>query len=338
MNEACFMDNKESSKSVFRRNVQILALFIVASFVITILIQFVVIPFITATPKTESFERASVVWEEKTYRVRVEDSYGTAFVLESKNEVDGNYVYYATAYHVVEQDSDKIEIKLGKDYQSAQYVGGNEQYDLAFFKVKQSGSYSYPSIATVSVAKEIMSIGNAYNQGFSVRSGIVSKTCHNDNGKLTYEIDCAISEGMSGCPVYDKSAGLVGMGISISPDKTSYVVPSSFIREEYERITKDILNPSVLYTVKNENGNVVLSLSTNELVYDGDAVYFTGVTVNGELLENTRITAVGGKTVNNLIDFIEHVMSYDNLTSYEYGASFKVNVNTTAGYKEIQIA
>lgn len=331
------MNNQETGKSVFRRNVRILTLFIVASFAITALIQFVVIPLITATPKTESFERASVAWEDKTTRVRVEDSYGTAFALESKNELDGNYVYYATAYHVVENDTTKLEVKIGKEYESAQYVGGNEQYDLAFFKVKQAGSFSYPSTASATSAKEIMVLGNAYNQGLSVRSGIVSKTCHNDGGKLAYEIDCAVSEGMSGCPVYDKSAGLVGMGISIGADKVSYVIPASFIREEFERMTREIVQPAIEYTVKNENGNIVLTLCNNEYVYDGGAVYFTGTTVSGEQLEAVKVMAVDGKGVDNLISLITHVMTYDNLTPYEYGASYKASMNTSAGYKEIEI-
>ena len=331
------MNNQDTNKSVFRRNLRLVALFIVASFAITALIQFVVIPLITATPKTESFEKASIAWEEKTFRVKAEDSYGTAFALESKSEEDGNYVYYVTAYHVVENDSDKIEIKLGKDYQQALYVGGNERYDLAFFKVKTTNYYSYPSVAQVSVAKEIMTIGNAFNQGLSVRDGIISKTCHNDNGKLTYEVDCAISQGMSGCPVYDKSANLVGMGISIGVDKTSYVIPASFIREEYERITAEVVKPDVAYSVKNENGNMVLTLCDNEFIYDGQAVYFDGVTVDGETLDYAKLISVDGKTVNTMIDFIEHVMSYDNLTSYEYGQSFKARVNTSEGYKEIKI-
>lgn len=332
------MNSQETNKSVFRRNLRLVALFIVASFAITALIQFVVIPIITATPKTESFEKASIAWEDKTFRVKANDAYGTAFALESKSEDGENYVYYVTAYHVIERDSSVIEIKTGKDYKSAQYVGGNEQYDLAFFKVKQSGVYySYPSIASVSLAKEIMTIGNAYNQGLSVRDGIISKTCHNDNGKLALEVDCAISQGMSGCPVYDKSANLVGMGISINEDKTSYVIPASFIRKEYERITAEVVKPEIEYTVKTENGNMVLTLCDNEFIYDGYSVYFTGITVDEEELEDVKINSVNGKPVNTMIDFIEYVISYNNLTSYEYGASFKVNVNTSNGYKEIKI-
>ncbi|HOM13131.1 MAG TPA: trypsin-like peptidase domain-containing protein [Rubrivivax sp.] len=155
-----------------------------------------------------------------------------------------------TNNHVVEGASD-IEVQLADGRQArAQLVGTDPETDLALLKITLQ---PLPVIAlgdmrALQVGDVVLAIGNPFNVGQTVTSGIVSALGRNRLGLSTFEnfiqTDAAINPGNSGgalvdaegrliginTAIYSRSGGSLGIGFAIPVDAASAVM-AALLRE-----------------------------------------------------------------------------------------------------------
>ena len=129
--------------------------------------------------------------------------------------------YLLTNNHVVEGASD-IDVQLADGRQvRARLVGTDPETDLALLQVQLQG---LPAIAlgdmrALQVGDVVLAIGNPFNVGQTVTSGIVSALGRNRLGLSTFEnfiqTDAAINPGNSGGALVDAEGRLVGINTAI---------------------------------------------------------------------------------------------------------------------------
>ncbi|MFT7771825.1 S1C family serine protease [Roseateles sp.] len=126
-----------------------------------------------------------------------------------------------TNNHVVEGASD-IEVRLSDGRQvEARLVGTDAETDLAVLKIELSGLPAIPlgDAANLQVGDAVLAIGNPFNVGQTVTSGIVSALGRSQLGINTFEnfiqTDAAINPGNSGGALVDADGRLVGINTAI---------------------------------------------------------------------------------------------------------------------------
>ena len=129
--------------------------------------------------------------------------------------------YLLTNNHVVEGASE-IEVQLVDGRQArAQLVGTDPETDLALLQIKLD---TLPVIAlgdvrALQVGDVVLAIGNPFNVGQTVTSGIVSALGRNRLGLSTFEnfiqTDAAINPGNSGGALVDAEGRLIGINTAI---------------------------------------------------------------------------------------------------------------------------
>jgi len=139
---------------------------------------------------------------------------GSAVVVSS----DG---YLLTNHHVIDGSSDiRVRLADGRETQ-ARVVGTDPDTDLA---VLQIPLHDLPAIALggsgpLQVGDAVLAIGNPFNVGQTVTSGIVSALGRSRLGLSTYEnfiqTDAAINPGNSGGALVDARGALVGINTAI---------------------------------------------------------------------------------------------------------------------------
>src|SRR5512145_179160 len=125
--------------------------------------------------------------------------------------------YVLTNHHVVE-GADEIEVALhdGKKL-LARVVGGDPETDLAVLRVSADNlpAISFGSSDALRVGDVVLAIGNPFNLGHTVTSGIVSALGRSGLGVSTFEnfiqTDAAINPGNSGGALIDAGGNLVGI-------------------------------------------------------------------------------------------------------------------------------
>jgi Do/DeqQ family serine protease len=159
--------------------------------------------------------------------------------------------YLLTNQHVVE-GADDIEVTLADGRSAlAKVVGTDADSDLALLKVSLDGpipAIPLGDIARVSVGDPVLAIGNPFNVGQTVTSGIVSALDRNPLGLTAIEnfiqTDAAINPGNSGgalvdaqgrlvginTAIFSRSGGSMGIGFAIPVDIASEVM-TSLIRD-----------------------------------------------------------------------------------------------------------
>jgi Do/DeqQ family serine protease len=162
--------------------------------------------------------------------------------------------YLLTNNHVVEH-SDDIEVMLGDGQRSkARIVGTDPDSDLAVLKVETlPGGRALPAVSfgdaeALQVGDVVLAIGNPFNVGQTVTSGIVSAIGRSGLGLNTFEnfiqTDAAINPGNSGgalidvqgqllginTAIYSRSGGSMGIGFAI-PVSTARQVLDGLIRD-----------------------------------------------------------------------------------------------------------
>ncbi len=162
--------------------------------------------------------------------------------------------YLLTNNHVVER-ADDIEVMLGDNQRSkARIVGTDPDSDLAVLKVEvPAGGRPLPAVTfgdaeALQVGDVVLAIGNPFNVGQTVTSGIVSAIGRTGLGLNTFEnfiqTDAAINPGNSGgalvdvqgqllginTAIYSRSGGSMGIGFAI-PVSTARQVLDGLIRD-----------------------------------------------------------------------------------------------------------
>ncbi|MDR7272761.1 serine protease DegQ [Pelomonas saccharophila] len=126
-----------------------------------------------------------------------------------------------TNNHVVEGASD-IEVQLNDGRQAqARLIGTDPETDLAVLKIELTDLPAIPlgDAANLQVGDAVLAIGNPFNVGQTVTSGIVSALGRNQLGINTFEnfiqTDAAINPGNSGGALVDGDGRLVGINTAI---------------------------------------------------------------------------------------------------------------------------
>ena len=138
-------------------------------------------------------------------------SAGSGFILTS----DG---YIVTNYHVV-GDAQTIQVTLySGDTYDAQYVGGDEDYDIAVIKIEATGlqAVTLGNSEELNVGDHVLAIGNPLGElTFSLSGGMVSSVNRTINVDGTpfnmIQTDTSINPGNSGGPLLNSYGEVVGI-------------------------------------------------------------------------------------------------------------------------------
>jgi len=129
--------------------------------------------------------------------------------------------YLLTNNHVIE-GADEIEVQLADGRQgSASVIGTDPETDLAVLKIElpRLPVIAFGDAPSLQVGDVVLAIGNPFNVGQTVTSGIVSALGRNRLGLSTFEnfvqTDAAINPGNSGGALVDASGNLVGINTAI---------------------------------------------------------------------------------------------------------------------------
>jgi serine protease DegQ len=129
--------------------------------------------------------------------------------------------YLLTNNHVIE-GADAIEVQLVDGRQArARLVGTDPETDLALLQVQldQLPAITLGDMRGLQVGDVVLAIGNPFNVGQTVTSGIVSALGRNRLGLSTFEnfiqTDAAINPGNSGGALVDAEGRLVGINTAI---------------------------------------------------------------------------------------------------------------------------
>ena len=146
-------------------------------------------------------------------------SAGSGFILTS----DG---YIVTNYHVV-KDAQTVKVTMynGDEY-DAQYVGGDEDYDIAVIKIEATGlqAVTLGNSEELNVGDHVLAIGNPLGElTFSMSGGMVSSVNRTINVDGTpfnmIQTDASINPGNSGGPLLNSYGEVVGI---VSAKYSSY--------------------------------------------------------------------------------------------------------------------
>jgi serine protease DegQ len=155
-----------------------------------------------------------------------------------------------TNNHVVEGASD-IEVQLSDGRQArATLVGTDPETDIAVLKIDLPDlpAISLGDAANLQVGDIVLAIGNPFNVGQTVTSGIVSALGRNQLGINTFEnfiqTDAAINPGNSGGALVDADGRLVGINTAIFSRSggslgIGFAIPVDVARQVATAILKD---------------------------------------------------------------------------------------------------
>ena len=129
--------------------------------------------------------------------------------------------YLLTNNHVVEGASE-IDVQLVDGRQTrARLIGTDPETDLALLQIKLDGLpvITLGDVRALQVGDVVLAIGNPFNVGQTVTSGIVSALGRNRLGLSTFEnfiqTDAAINPGNSGGALVDGEGRLIGINTAI---------------------------------------------------------------------------------------------------------------------------
>jgi Do/DeqQ family serine protease len=158
--------------------------------------------------------------------------------------------YLLTNNHVVE-GATQIEVALADGRRSrARVVGTDPESDLAVLKIESEGlpAITFGDVDRLQVGDAVLAIGNPFNVGQTVTSGIVSAMGRNGLGLNTFEnfiqTDAAINPGNSGGALVDASGHLMGINTAIYSRSggslgIGFAIPVSTVRLVMDGLIRD---------------------------------------------------------------------------------------------------
>jgi S1-C subfamily serine protease len=215
--------------------------------------------------------------------------------------------YLLTNAHVVD-GADDIEVTLSDGRSaSAKLVGTDADSDLALLKVALDNVPVIPfgDIAQLSIGDPVLAIGNPFNVGQTVTSGIVSALDRNQLGLSAIEnfiqTDAAINPGNSGGALVDGEGRLVGINTAI---------PVDIAREVMDALIRDGQVTRGWIGVQPRDLTPEFADSFQLPVHQG--VLVTGVLRDGPaavagLKPGDVVTAIGGRRVANTAQLLRAV-------------------------------
>jgi Do/DeqQ family serine protease len=158
--------------------------------------------------------------------------------------------YLMTNNHVVDR-MDDIEVMLSDGRRAkARVVGSDPDTDLAVLKIEMDKlpAITFGDSDALQVGEPVLAIGNPFNVGQTVTSGIVSALGRNQLGLNTFEnfiqTDAAINPGNSGGALVDANGHLMGINTAIYSRSggsmgIGFAIPVSTARQVLEGLIRD---------------------------------------------------------------------------------------------------
>ncbi|MBQ0936269.1 S1C family serine protease [Ideonella paludis] len=158
--------------------------------------------------------------------------------------------YLLTNNHVVE-GADGITVRLSDGREvNATLVGADPETDVAVLKINADRLpvITLGSLSQLHVGDAVLAIGNPFNVGQTVTSGIVSALGRSGLGLSTFEnfiqTDAAINPGNSGGALVDAAGNLVGINTAIYSRSggslgIGFAIPVDLARQVMDSLIKD---------------------------------------------------------------------------------------------------
>jgi Do/DeqQ family serine protease len=229
--------------------------------------------------------------------------------------------YLLTNQHVID-GADDIDVTLSDGRSaSARVVGTDADSDLALLKVSLDNVPVIPfgNIKQLSVGDPVLAIGNPFNVGETVTSGIVSALDRNQLGLSTIEnfiqTDAAINPGNSGGALVDGEGRLVGINTAIFSRSggsmgIGFAIPVDIAREVMDALIRDGRMTRGWIGVQPRDLTPEFADSFQLPVREG--VLVTGVLRDGPaaragLKPGDVVTAIGGVKISNTAQLLRAV-------------------------------
>ncbi len=229
--------------------------------------------------------------------------------------------YLLTNNHVVEGASD-IDVQLADGRQvSARLVGTDPETDLALLQIPLSDLpvITLGDMRALQVGDVVLAIGNPFNVGQTVTSGIVSALGRNRLGLSTFEnfiqTDAAINPGNSGgalvdasgqliginTAIYSRSGGNMGIGFAIPVD-VARMVMDALLRDG--RVTRGWIGVEPRDLTPELAASLRLQLTQGVLI---TGVLQDGPASRGGMRPRDVVVAIGGVEVSNTAQLLAAV-------------------------------
>jgi Do/DeqQ family serine protease len=229
--------------------------------------------------------------------------------------------YILTNAHVID-GADDIEVTLSDGRSaSAHLVGTDADSDLALLKIALDSLPVIPfgNIAQVAIGDPVLAIGNPFNVGQTVTSGIVSALDRNQLGLSAIEnfiqTDAAINPGNSGGALVDGEGRLVGINTAIFSRSggsmgIGFAIPVDIAREVMDSLIREGSVTRGWIGVQPRDLTPEFADSFQLPVHEG--VLVTGVlrdgpAANAGLKPGDVVTAIGGRKVANTAQLLRAV-------------------------------
>jgi len=272
---------------------------------------------------------------------------GSGFIISK----DG---YIVTNNHVIE-GADEISVTLHatKESLNADVIGFDRTTDLALLKIKSPRELPYVSFNKSDDYKEgdwIIVVGNPFNLGVSVSTGIISAKNRNLGvGTLNnfIQTDAAINKGNSGGPMFNLSGEVIGINSAIfSPSGgnvgVGFAIPSSTILPIVQQIKKNGFVKRSWLGIYGQDVTKEMARALNMRSTYG--VIVTDVQKNspaslGGLNVSDVILYVDGEKINNVGDLHEIIMkteigSSQTIKVLRKGSVVKLKVDISESQEE----
>lgn len=150
--------------------------------------------------------------EVKSTNFRGNSNFGSGVIISD----DG---YVITASHLVNNATSITLVYEGKNF-PATLIGYDQFSDIAVLKSEMNSlrPIKFPEKLDVSIGDKVFALGNPFNLGISVSSGILSATGRNFGNPYLdiFQTDASINRGNSGGALINEYGEFIGMNVSIA--------------------------------------------------------------------------------------------------------------------------
>jgi len=221
--------------------------------------------------------------------------------------------YLLTNNHVID-GADEIQVRLSDGREArATLVGTDPESDVAVLKIAldRLPSVALGNIEQLQVGDAVLAIGNPFNVGQTVTSGIVSALGRAGLGLSTFEnfiqTDAAINPGNSGGALIDANGNLIGINTAIYSQSggsmgIGFAIPIDLARQVMDGLVKDGEVTRGWIGVQPRDLDAEFAQSFNLPVHEG--VLITGVLQDGPasnagMKPGDVVVKIAGKPVHN---------------------------------------
>lgn len=165
---------------------------------------------------------------------------GSGFVISE----DG---YVLTNFHVIKGADNIVITRSDSQSYTAKVIGSDEKTDVALLKIEEEGLpyLAFADSDQARIGETVVAIGNPFNVGATMTSGIISAKGRNNVGITAIEdfiqTDAAVNPGNSGGPLLNINGDVVGMNTAILSRSggyqgISFAIPANVLKTIIESL------------------------------------------------------------------------------------------------------